>query len=53
MKRLFKWKANHFYTWKYTFVKSTPPELSNDRLLDAESELCQKLLAIDGFPGAL
>ena len=32
-------------------MKSTPPELSNDGSHDAESELCQKLLTIDGFTG--
>ena len=34
-------------------MKSTPPELSNDGTHDAEIELCQKLLTIDGFPGTL
>ena len=34
-------------------MKSPPPELSNDGLHDAESELCQKLLTIDGFSGTL
>ena len=37
----------------YTFLKSTPPELSNDGSHDAKSQLCQKLLTIDGFPGTL
>ena len=34
-------------------MKSTPPELSNDGSHDAKSQLCQKLLTIDGFPGRL
>ena len=34
-------------------MKSPPPELSNDGFHDAESELCQKLLTIDGFPEIL
>ena len=34
-------------------MKSTPPELSNDGSHDAKSQLCQKLLTIDGFPGTL
>ena len=34
-------------------MKSPPPELSNDGLHDAESELCQNLLTIDGFSGTL
>ena len=34
-------------------MKSTPPELSNDGSHDAESELCQKLLTIDGFTRTL
>ena len=34
-------------------MKSPPPELSNDGLHDAKSELCQKLLTIDGFSGTL
>ena len=34
-------------------MKSTPPELSNDGSHDAESELCQKLLTIDGFARTL
>ena len=34
-------------------MKSPPPELSNDGFHDAESELCQKLLTIDGFKGTL
>ena len=34
-------------------MKSTPPELSNDGSNDAKSQLCQKLLTIDGFPGRL
>ena len=34
-------------------MKSPPPELSNDGFHDAESELCQKLLTIDGFPQIL
>ena len=37
----------------YTFLKSTPPELSNDGSHDAKSQLCQKLLTIDGFPGTV
>ena len=32
-------------------MKRTPPELSNDGFHDAESQLCQKLLTIDAFPG--
>ena len=34
-------------------MKSPPPELSNDGFHDGESELCQKLLTIDGFTGTL
>ena len=34
-------------------MKSPPPELSNDGFHDGESELCQKLLTIDGFKGTL
>ena len=34
-------------------MKSTPLELSNDGSHDAKSQLCQKLLTIDGFPGTL
>ena len=34
-------------------MKSTPPELSNDGSHDAKSQLCQKLLTIDGFPGRM
>ena len=34
-------------------MKSTPPELSNDGSHDAKSQLCQKLLTIDDFPGTL
>ena len=34
-------------------MKSTPPELSNDGSHDAKSQLCQKLLIKDGFPGRL
>ena len=34
-------------------MKITPPELSNDGSHDAKSQLCQKLLTIDGFPGTL
>ena len=34
-------------------MKSPPPELSNDGFHDAESELSQKLLSIDGFQGTL
>ena len=32
-------------------MKSTPPELSNDGSHDAKSQLYQKLLTIDDFPG--
>ena len=32
-------------------MKSTPPELSNDRSHDADNKLCQKLLSINDFPG--
>ena len=34
-------------------MKSTPPELSSDGSHDAKSQLCQKLLTIDDFPGTL
>ena len=34
-------------------MKSARRELSNDRSHDAVSDLCQKLLSIDGFPGTL
>ena len=51
MIRLSNWKRNHFYTKKYTFLKSAPPELSNDGSHGAKSGLCQKLLPIVGFPG--
>ena len=34
-------------------MKSARWELSNDRSHDAVSDLCQKLLSIDGFPGTL
>ena len=34
-------------------MKSACRGLSNDRSHDGESELCQELLIIDGFPGAL
>ena len=34
-------------------MKSTPPELLNDGFHEAKSQLCQKLLTIDGFPGRL
>ena len=34
-------------------MKITPQELSNDGSHDAKSQLCQKLLTIDGFPGTL
>ena len=34
-------------------MKSTPPDLSNDGSHDTESQLCQKLLTIDCFPGTL
>ena len=34
-------------------MKSTPQELSNDGFHDAKSQLCQKLLTIDGFPGRM
>ena len=34
-------------------MKSARRGLSNDRSHDAESELCQELLIIDGFPGRL
>ena len=34
-------------------MKSTPPELLNDGSHDAKSQLCQKLLTIDSFPGTL
>ena len=34
-------------------MKSARRGLSNDRSHDAESELCQELLIIDGFPGTL
>ena len=34
-------------------MKSTPPELLNDGSHDAKSQLCQKLLTIDDFPGKL
>ena len=34
-------------------MKSARRELSNDRLHDALSEVCQNLLSIDGFPGTL
>ena len=37
----------------YTFLKSTPPELSNGGSHDTKSQLCQKLLTIDGFPGTV
>ena len=35
------------------YVQSTPSELKNDMLHDAECELHQKLLIADVFPGIL
>ena len=34
-------------------MKSTPPELSNDGSHYPKSQLCQKLLTIDDFPGRI
>ena len=34
-------------------MKSTPTELSNDGSHDAKSQLCQKLLTLDNFPGRI
>ena len=50
MIRLFQ-KGKSLHPWNYIYLKSTPWELLNV-LIDAESELCQKLLNGDSFPGA-
>ena len=34
-------------------MKGTPQKLSNDGAHDTKSQLCQKLLTIDDFPGRI